>query len=151
MKGHLAEHKRQAEVSRQNDEAMQRENTLYGTISNFYQEDGRWTKPLIKVRSNVVSRSSMSHGLVGYQDAEGKPGAWIRLGNQVLDISLRFGMPKVGDDVKIIYKGNDPAKGTAYITTHITEHKRQESAKGANETKQDVYVIYPPGSGSALG
>lgn len=150
MKGYggLAEQKRHSNIVRHNEESMQRENILYGTIAKlFVDEDGKWIKPLVKVRSNVVSRSSMSHGLIGYEDAKGQPGAWIRLGNQILDIALRFGTPKIGDDIKIVYKGNDPAKGTAYIV----ENKGKESAKGADETKQDVYIIYPPGSGSALG
>lgn len=142
MKGYggLAENKRQGEIARQNEESMQRDNTLYGTISDFYKEDGKWTRPLVKVRSNVAPTSDMSSGLIGN-------GSWVRLGDQILDIVLRFGMPKIGDDVKIVYKGNDPAKGTAYIV----ENKGKESAKGANETKQDVYIIYPPGKGSALG
>ena len=118
---------------------IEKEKKVYGRINNVFTDDkGKWVKPLIQVRIDEkrhgVPSDPSDSGLIG------GPDTWIHLGNDPLDIALRFGEPKTGDRVVVVYKGEKPWLGTAYI---IEEDKA--NAYGAAEVGQSIFTIFPPG------
>lgn len=139
-KGKIGERNRQA-AQRADQSYIEKEKKVYGRISNIFTDnEGKWAKPLIQIRidsdRHEMPNDPSSSGLIG------GPDTWIHLGNDPLDIALRFGEPKAGDRVVVLYKGEKPWLGVAYI---IEEDKA--SAYGAAEIGQGTYAIFPPGGG----
>ena len=139
-KGKMGESGRQA-TQQSNKSRIETEKKVYGRIANIFTDGkGKWAKPLIQVRIDEKRHGLPSDpadsGLIG------GPDTWIHLGNDPLDIALRFGEPKTGDRVVIVYKGEKPWLGKAYIM-----EEDDASSYGASEIGQDTYLIFPPGGG----
>ena len=137
-KGKIGEKSRQSS-QRADQRSMEKEKKMYGFISNIFTDaNGKWAKPLVQVRIDSkrhgVPSNPADSGFVG------GPDTWIRLGNDPLDIALRFGEPKTNDRVVVVYKGEKPWLGVAYII-----EEDNADAYGAAEIGQGVYSIFPPG------
>jgi len=127
-RGRIGENKRSTELSSSRS-SMSSEKKVYGTIHKvFTDKDGTWSKPLVKVRSED------SGLLIG--DIEG---SWLELAEDPMDIALRFGEPKPGDRVLIIYKSS-PWLGKVYMV-----RPDNVLSYGASEIGQDSFLIFTPG------
>lgn len=127
-RGRIGENKRAVELEGSKS-SMSSEKKIYGTISKvFTDEDGTWSKPLVKVRSED------SGLLLGDEE-----GSWLELAEDPTDIALRFGEPQSGDRVVIVYKSS-PWLGKVYMV-------RGDNAQsyGASEIGQDAFLIFTPG------
>ena len=127
-RGRIGENKRSAELGGSKS-SMSSENKTYGTIYKVFTDaDGIWSKPLVKVRSEI------SGLLIGDED-----GSWLELAEDPTDIMLRFGEPQPGDRVLIVYYSS-PWLGKVYMA-------RNDNAisYGASEVGQDAFLIFTPG------
>ena len=127
-RGRIGENKRATELEG-NKSSMSSEKKAYGTIYKvFTDDDGTWSKPLVKVRSEA------SGLVVGNEGGE-----WLELAEDPTDIALRFGEPQPGDRVVIVYKSS-PWLGKVYMV-------RSDNAisYGASEIGQDAFFIFTPG------
>ena len=133
-KGKLGNKSRQ-EQQRVDHSFLNQEKKVFGRISKlFTDEDGVWVKPLVQVRYEGKSTDPGHSGMIGDENT------WIPLGNDPLDISLRFGEPQPGDRVEVRYK-KKPWLGKAYIV----EEDKDSSAYGAAEIGQASFIIFSPG------
>lgn len=132
-KGRLGNQKRQ-DTQRVDHSFLNQEKRIFGRISKIFTENGVWIKPLVQVRYEGKSTDPGHSGLVGDENT------WIPLGNDPLDIALRFGEPQPGDRIEIVYN-KKPWFGKAYII----EEDRDTSAYGAAEIGQSNYIIFHPG------
>lgn len=139
-KGKLGNEKRLKDLSESTGRLVQ-EKKVFGRISKIFTDaEGNWSQPLVQVRYEGKSIDPGHSGLIGDENT------WIYLGDDPLDIALRFGEPQAGDRVEIIYKYK-PWLGKAYM---ITEDKNTRpdgvgAAAGAVEIEQESFIIFPPG------
>lgn len=135
-RGKIGENKRNVELAA-NKSSMSSEKKIYGTIYKVYtDEDGVWSKPLVKVRYEVAKGEktvSGSSGIIGGEDT------WLELADDPTDIALRFGEPQTGDRVVVVYYSS-PWLGKVYMV-------RGDNAEsyGASEIGQDAFLIFTPG------
>jgi hypothetical protein len=135
-KGKLGNQKRQ-ETQKIDQGFLNQEKRIFGRISRVFTENGTWIKPLVQVRYEENSTGPVDPGHSGII---GDENTWIPLGNDPLDIALRFGEPQPGDRVEIRYN-KKPWLGKAYIV----EEDRDISAYGAAEIGQSNFIIFSPG------
>ena len=115
------------------------EKRIFGRISKLFTDaEGNWTQPLAKIRYEEKSTDPGHSGMIGDENT------WIRLGDDPLDIALRFGEPQVGDRVEILYRYK-PWLGKAYIVAEDKNKRPDGAAAGAAEIGQTSFIAFPPG------
>ena len=133
-KGRLGNKNRQ-EQQRVDHSFLNQEKRVFGRIARvFTDKDGIWVKPLVQVRYEGKSTDPGHSGIIGDENT------WIPLGDDPLDIALRFGEPQTGDRVEIRYS-KKPWLGKAYLV----EEDEKTNAQGAAEIGQSNFIIFHPG------
>lgn len=137
-KGKLGNEKRLKQLSESTGRLVQ-EKRVFGRIAKLFTDaKGNWTQPLVQVRYEGKSTDPGHSGLIGDENT------WIYLGDDPLDIALRFGEPQEGDRVEIVYKYK-PWLGKAYMVTEDKNDRPAGAAAGAAEIGQTSFVVFTPG------